>query len=888
MTGETALDPSTEPSAKSWLKPFLKPLTPVFREVVAMSFFVNLLALAVPVFTMQVYNRVVNSNGISTLQGLVVGMFLVIAFDYVLRQSRARILQTVALRVDVDLGRRLFRKIMRMPLQNLEAQPSAYWSSLFRDVDVVRNTLSGSTALLVADLPFAILFLILIFVIAAPVAWVLLVMLPVFMFIAWRSSNVMSDASGQERKSTQTRDSLVGEMIAGRTTIKALGLDRSMEPVWEEKHAENIESAINRGSKTDGFSNLGASLGLITSLLLTTVGALAIIDQNLTIGALIATNMLSGRIMGPLNQLVGTWRLYAGFNQATERLGTVFLNTSEREVSEVKLEKPKGALSIENVFFSYGEDQAPVVSGITVEIQPGGVHALVGRNGSGKTTLLKIIQGLYQPHKGRVTLDGADMAQFTRSELADWLGYVPQESVLFAGTVRDNITSRKPDASDEEVIKAATEAGVHEFIIDLPDGYATEIGEAGGRLSGGQRQRIAIARALVGDPPVVLLDEPSSSLDRHAETELKNTLIEIAKTRTVIMVSHSPTLLSACDYLYALDRGKLALAGPAREVLPRLFGGKAPPPKGDGPTPATPGPGKGKSAPAASPASGKATAQAAASTAPAVQSTPETPLQKLADNAIAAGASASADLAKASTKPAVKASAPPQAATPKRQVKAAATPRGKAPSVARSQDLARAVKPTAATQARKSKATPRSVPNLRSRQEASSISLEGVKPATSATVRSPAATSKTLPKATPHVRPPAPKANASVQLRGKERPHTRVGKTKTPSLSSASKSAPPTVPSGANPTVRGPKLVRALPNLDPHAGNSAPRAEASAKKHPKIKTGATLRPTTQSILKEWSEGSGSITSLRNDTKGRGVGARARSTPSLRSKGPVGE
>ena len=572
--------------------PFLRPLAPVFREVVAMSFFVNLLALAIPVFTMQVYNRVVNSAGISTLQGLVVGMFLVLLFDYVLRQSRARILQTVALRVDVELGRRLFRKLMRLPLQNLESQPSAHWSSLFRDVDVVRNTLSGATALLVADLPFAILFLVLIFVIAAPVAWVLLVMLPVFMFIAWRSANIMSDASGQERQSTQTRDSLIAEMIAGRTTIKALALDRSMEPVWEEKHAQNIENAIMRGSKTDGFSNLGASLSMLTSLLLTTVGALAIIDQQLTIGALIATNMLSGRIMGPLNQLVGTWRVYSGFTQSTERLGGVFAASAEREASEVQLEKPKGKLSVENVVFSYAEGQAPVVSGVTVEIEPGGVHALVGRNGSGKTTLLKIIQGLYQPQKGRVLLDGADIAQFTRSELADWLGYVPQESVLFAGTVRDNITSRQPHATDDGIIKAATEAGVHHFIIDLPDGYATEIGEAGSRLSGGQRQRIAIARALVGDPSVVLMDEPSSSLDRHAEHELKQTLINIAKTRTVIMVSHSPTLLSACDFLYALDRGKLALAGPAREILPRLFGGKPPSPTDEGPGPDKPGPGK--------------------------------------------------------------------------------------------------------------------------------------------------------------------------------------------------------------------------------------------------------------------------------------------------------
>ena len=754
----------TGPPVANWLKPFVKPLMPVFREVVAMSFFVNILALAVPVFTLQVYDRVVNSGGISTLQGLIVGMFLVLIFDYVLRQSRARILQTVALRVDVMLGRRLFRKLMRLPLQTLESQPSAHWSSLFRDVDVVRNTLSGASALLIADLPFAILFLVLIFVIAAPVAWVLLVMLPVFMFVAWRSASIMADASGQERQSTQTRDSLIAEMIAGRTTIKALALDRSMEPVWEEKHAENIENAITRGSRTDGFSNLGASLSLFTSLMLTTVGALAIIDQRLTIGALIATNMLSGRIMGPLNQLVGMWRVYSGFLQSAERLGGVFDALTEREESEVKLDKPKGKLSIEKVVFSYTEGTAPVVSDISAEIEPGGIHALVGRNGSGKTTLLKIIQGLYQPQKGRVMMDGADIAQFTRSELADWLGYVPQESVLFAGTVRDNIISRQPHASDEDIIKAATESGVHQFIIDLPDGYATEIGEAGSRLSGGQRQRIAIARALVGDPPVVLLDEPSSSLDRHAENELKQTLVEIAKTRTVIMVTHSPTLLSACDFLYALDRGKLALAGPAREILPRLFGGKPPPPKDAGPDkgPGVNAPKPGKTTPA-----------------PA----------KALPAAIASIGGAAAQQAKLAPRP---------------------TPQ---PPVA--------------------KLMPR-------------------------------------PAAAPTLRPkPIPKAKASAKLR-----------TSTP-VSQKAPAAPPKgrnmISSASTPTLRAVKASAA----EPQTGETTTDTSSTPKPRPAVKVGVALRPNTATVLRSWSKNGNDNTTRKKDIKGRGTGARLRSTPTVR-------
>lgn len=548
-----------------------------------MSAFINILALAVPIFTLQVYDRVVGHSGISTLQGLVIGMIIVVVFDYVLRQARSRVMQTVALRIDVQVGRKLFNKFMSLPLQTLEGKPSAHWLALFRDADTVRNTLSGASAILVADLPFAILFLIIIFVIATPVAWVLLIVMPIFMFVAWRSSNVMAAANQAERSTAQTRDSLVSEMINARTTIKALSLDPVMRPMWEDMQAENIETSIVRGSKTDSFSNLGASLSMTTSIALTTVGALAIIGQELTIGSLIATNMLSGRLLGPLNQLVGQWRTYSSFRQAVDRLGELFNSVSERQESEVEMDKPKGEITMENITFAYSEELPKVINDIEITFTSGGVHALVGRNGSGKSTMLKLIQGLYRPMSGRVLIDGADISQFSRREMASWMGYVPQDCILFTGNVRDNIAQREPDATDDEILSAAQAAGVHQFIIDMPDGYSTEIGEAGQRLSGGQRQRIAIARALVGDPPVVLLDEPSSSLDRQAEFELRNTLTAIGRDRTVIIVTHSPILLATCDDLVALDKGRVALAGPSKDILPKLFGTGGKKPKGKEP-----------------------------------------------------------------------------------------------------------------------------------------------------------------------------------------------------------------------------------------------------------------------------------------------------------------
>jgi ATP-binding cassette subfamily C protein LapB len=480
-------------------------------------------------------------------------------------------MQTVALRIDVHVGRKLFNKFMSLPMQTLEGQPSAHWLALFRDADTIRNTLSGKSAILITDLPFTILFLIIIFIIASPVAWVLLIVMPIFMFVAWRSSNVIAAANQDERATAQTRASLVSEMINARTTIKALSLDTVMGPMWESAQAENIETSVVQGTKIENFSNMGASLTMATSICLTTVGALAIIGQELTVGALVATSMLSGLLLGPLNQLVGQWHTYHSFRQSADRLGELFNSVSERQASEVSMDKPKGKITLENVTFAYDPELPKVIDDIVITFKEGGVHALVGRNGSGKSTMLKLAQGLYKPMSGRVLFDGADISQFSRREISTWMGYVPQDCILFTGTIRDNIAQRQPNASDDDVLKAALASGVHQLIVEMPDGYSTEIGEAGHRLSGGQRQRIAIARALVGDPPVVLLDEPSSNLDRQAEFELSNTLTSIGKERTVIIVTDSPILLATCDDLVGLDKGRIYLAGPSKDMLPKLF-----------------------------------------------------------------------------------------------------------------------------------------------------------------------------------------------------------------------------------------------------------------------------------------------------------------------------
>lgn len=547
----------------TWLHALLRPLAPTFREVAALSLSVNVLALAVPVFSLQVYDRVVFHAGINTLYALVIGMALVVAFDFILRQARARILQTAALRIDVSVGRQLFDKVAGLPLDVLESRPAEHWHALYRDADVVRTTLSGTSAVLACDLPFAVLFLGVVCLIAPPVAAVLLVALPVFLVVAWRSGRVMAGMTAREHQGTRARDRLVAEMIAGRTTIKALGLAGALRPLWEERHAVAIEEAARRGARADTYTNLATTLAITTQVAMTTAGAIAILDQRLTIGALIASGMLSGRLTGTLAQLVGNWRTFVGFGAAAKRLGAAFLLTGDRETGAVRLERPQGRIRLETVSYTYPGAGATAIDQLSIEIAARGLTGLIGHNGCGKSTLLKLILGLYRPQSGRVLLDDADIAQFGRADIATAIGYVPQATVLLSGSIRDTIAHGCIGADDERIIAAARAAGAHGFILDLANGYATDIGEAGYRLSAGQRQRLAIARALVNDPPILLLDEPSANLDRAAELALRESLLALAGTRTIVIVSHSPALLAVCERMIVLERGRLVSAGPS-------------------------------------------------------------------------------------------------------------------------------------------------------------------------------------------------------------------------------------------------------------------------------------------------------------------------------------
>ncbi|MFT6583650.1 MAG: ATP-binding cassette subfamily C protein LapB [Alphaproteobacteria bacterium] len=559
-----------QPGKERWLWSALQTSRGAIRDLVLMSLFVNILVLSIPVFVLQVYDRVVFHSGLTTLQGLIIGMCLVIGFDYVLRQARSRVFQGIARRVDANIGRALYAKVQSLPMRVLESRASHFWQSIFRDVNAIRNMISGPSAVLMLDLPFAVLFFIVVAIIAPPVAWVLLVFIPLFMILAWRSGSVMQKAAASERETSQNREGLMNEIIAGRATVKALALDETLRPRWEERHADAIEGAQQRGEMGDGYQNLGYIMTLSTTIVITTVGALAILDQQMTIGSLIAANMLGSRLVMPMSQLVSQWRMFTQYRESMKRLNEVFAMPSDRQEESVDIGRPTGAITLEKLIYKYGPDAPAAINGIDGVIGPRGLHGIIGANGSGKSTLLKLIRGVYQANEGRVLLDDADITQFTSRQLAQWVGYLPQECTLFAGTIRDNIAIAHGDADDSEIVEASKRAQAHQFIIDSPDGYAAELTEGGGGLSAGQRQRIVIARTMLREPPVLLLDEPSSNLDKEAELALATTLRAYSRKNTVLVVTHSPEFLKVCDSILVLEKGRVAMAGPAAQVLSRL------------------------------------------------------------------------------------------------------------------------------------------------------------------------------------------------------------------------------------------------------------------------------------------------------------------------------
>lgn len=562
--------------SNNWLEEILIPLHSIKKQLYLLSFVINLLALAVPIFVLQVYDRVVFHNGLTTLQGLAIGIAIVLVFDFIMRRARTRILQHHGVKINDLLGKQLFDKLLSLPLRTLESQRHSFWQLLFRDIELLRGHFSGPWAVLMLDLPFTVLALALIVTIATPIAWVLLLAIPLFLIIAWRSGKVIQQQSEQERRETIERDALLSEFTLARNSIKTQILDEHFANEWGEKQQVLNQTTLVRSNSSDKYRDLGQSMTMLVTVALTTVGAIAILNQELTLGGLIASNMLSSKIISPLTQLVAQWHGFTNYKDAKKRLTELFANSDELLVSSVKPINSSGMVSFRDLSFSYQLDHDDtvqddlVLNNVSGLIESTGIHTIIGANGSGKSTLLKLLIGLYQPNSGKVMLDGADINQYSRHDLGQWIGYLPQRTTTFAASIRDNITFGYPDATDEEVVAAAKLTNAYDFVSKLKDGFATNMGETGNRFSSGECKRIALASLLIKDQKIILLDEPTSDLDLETERKIAVTLQKLSVDKTIVLVTHSPALLRISDQIMVIKDGLISAAGDSKEILPKL------------------------------------------------------------------------------------------------------------------------------------------------------------------------------------------------------------------------------------------------------------------------------------------------------------------------------
>lgn len=548
---------------------------PVYRDILGAAALVNVFALAMPIFTMNVYDRVVPNNAVETLWMLAGGLLLVLVIDYVIRLLRGHFVDLASARIDLKLSAQIMERVLGMRLAGRPASVGSFAANL-RSFESVRDFIASASVTALIDLPFALLFLLVILWISWP-----LVALPILgiigvMIYSYVIQYKMRELSETTFRASALRNATLVESLTALETIKANGAEGLMQMKWEKTAAFLARTSARLRLLSSSAMNGAATLTQLVNLLIVIAGVYLIGERMLTMGGLIACTMLAGRAMAPLGQMVGLLMQFENAKTALASLEKVMTTPGERtdESAFVHRSEIRGEIEFRNVSFSYPGHPQEVLRGVSFRIKPGERVVVLGRVGSGKTTLHKLMLGLYQPTEGAVFLDGVDLRQLDPADLRRNVGYVEQDTLLFYGSLRENIALRAPYADDLAIVTAAEVGGLTEFVNRHPEGYDMVIGERGASLSGGQRQGVAIARAMLLDPPVLLLDEPTSSMDFTSENQFKESLRRFVQHKTMVIVTHRLSLIDLADRMIVIDDGKIVRDGPRQQVIESLQSGR--------------------------------------------------------------------------------------------------------------------------------------------------------------------------------------------------------------------------------------------------------------------------------------------------------------------------
>jgi subfamily B ATP-binding cassette protein HlyB/CyaB len=541
----------------------------MFTEVLIASFFLQIFALVSPLMFQVVIDKVLVHQSMSTLDVLAIGLAGIAIFECVLTILRTYLFSHTTNRIDVELGARLFRHLLALPMAYFRARRTGDSVARVRELENIRNFLTSSALTLVIDLLFTIVFIAIMFMYSTMLTLVVLASLPLYAIISAGATPLFRRRLDEKFRLGAENQAFLMESVNGVETLKAMAVEPQMQRRWEEQLANYVAASMRVLQLGNVASNTIQLISKITVAAILYVGARLVIGGELTVGELVAFNMLAGRVTAPILRLAQIWQDFHQARISIDRLGDILNTPAEpsHSASQAALPPIRGDIKFERVTFRYRLDGPPVLREVDLMVPAGQFIGIVGASGSGKSTIARLVQRLYVPEGGRVLIDGTDLAMADPSWLRRQIGVVLQENILMNRTVRDNIALADPGIPLERVIGAAKLAGAHDFILGMPEGYDSMVGERGDTLSGGQRQRIAIARALLNNPRILIFDEATSALDYESERAIQDNMVAISKGRTVLVIAHRLSTVRRADRIITIEQGQIVEDGTHDELI---------------------------------------------------------------------------------------------------------------------------------------------------------------------------------------------------------------------------------------------------------------------------------------------------------------------------------
>jgi ATP-binding cassette, subfamily B, bacterial HlyB/CyaB len=552
-----------------WFLPVIARHRRLLGEVLLASLFIQLFALITPLFFQVMIDKVLVHEGRSTLHVLAIGLLAVSLFDVLLNALRTYVFSHTTSRIDVVLASRLFDHLNRLPISYFKARRVGDTVARVRELDTIREFITGSSVTLVIDLLFTVVFFAVLFLYSTTLALVVLASIPCYVLLSLAITPPLRARIEEKFRRGAENQAFIVESVTGMDTLKSMAVEPQMQRRWEDQIAAYVTASFRAMNLGNIAGQIASFINKVVTVLILWIGAGLVMSGAMTIGMLIAFNMIAGRISGPILRLVQLWQDFQQAGISLQRLGDVLNAPTEpgHDPNRTSLPDLKGEIRFDRVTFSYQPDRPPVLREVDFTIRAGEVIGIVGRSGSGKSTLTRLVQRLYVPDAGRVLVDGVDLALVDPAWLRRQVGVVLQDSFLFNRSVRDNIALAEPGAPMERVIHVARLAGAHDFILELPQGYDTLVGEQASLLSGGQRQRIAIARALLANPRILIFDEATSALDYESEHILQRNMAHICRERTVLIIAHRLSTVRQADRIVVMDGGRIVEVGTHETLL---------------------------------------------------------------------------------------------------------------------------------------------------------------------------------------------------------------------------------------------------------------------------------------------------------------------------------